>query len=146
LPFNSRKASPPTRRIETKVSAQEIAGGDVGGKAAPDLAQRQHRGGEEDPARDLDQVTERKQQHENQQAGGAVFGDPLLQEGQVELAAQAGKLEHGEQQREEEGDGQQAFVAVHDPVLADIWGNAFCAARVVAARRRRRTAGADFRG
>ena len=83
------------------------ARGDIGHYAAPTFAQRQDSRRKKDPAGYLNQVADDKKQHEKQQAVDLVGENLLLQKGQAEIAAQAGKFQHGKEQGDEGGDGEQ---------------------------------------
>ena len=54
------------------------AGGNIGGDSSPASPERENGSGEKQPARDLDQITQGKEQDKNQLAVEAVFCNPML--------------------------------------------------------------------
>lgn len=111
--FCSLKGVTANQANREKRQRTRYGGRDVGRQAAPATAEGEHGSGEKQPAGDLDQVAEGKQQHEDEQTADPVVGHALLQESQIELPAQAGPLEGREQDRQKERDDEQSFVGVH---------------------------------
>ena len=93
-----------------KVALQENDRRDIGDYAAPELAQSEDGSGQKNPARNVDQVAQRKEQDEKQQSGHLVGQDLLLQEIKAEMLAQARQFEAGEEQRAEGQYGKQSAI------------------------------------
>ena len=83
----------------------------VGDRTPGQLAERQYRRGEENGSRNLYQVAERKEQNEKQKPAARVPKHELAHECDVEVIAQAGKLNDREQHAQKEDDREQPPMA-----------------------------------
>ena len=85
--------------------------GDVGDHASPHPAKCQHRGGEKDPTRDLNEIAEGEQRDEQRKPAELVMKNGVANEGKVEVVAKSGRFEDGQEDHEEEHDSDHALVA-----------------------------------